>query len=467
MKKLELEPSKENIISTLKEDLFCRNEDLFRFAQLCDLQEDSCAISLNGKWGSGKTFFVRQLQYLMNACNDQSNLLEESEKEEIKSYFKDFNSGDQPNLGLKKEIVYYYDAWSNDNDVDPILSLIYQIAIESKKKYKFKHFTNVLPILSSIIAIIDFITGRNISNVVNAIENGLKEGKNDLDIIKDQKDLQNEISNFFDKLIDNNGDRLIIIIDELDRCRPDFAVKLLERVKHYFLNDRITFVFAINPKQLQYTIKKFYGEEFDASRYLDRFFDLRILLPKADLTLLYKNLQLDNSTYYERMQNLVISYFHFELREILRFYKSSKIAAGEFVHNTRKNAGISLASTFGLTAVVPILIGLYMTDLNGYEAFINGENSEPFISILGTDDVLPYYSSRLLDDNETFEKSDNNKKCVDLKGKLQQFYDAVFNSKRKERSEETRIGKFFVTDKVKDRILKSVTLISAINDYDI
>lgn len=129
MKKLELEPSKENIISTLKEDLFCRNEDLFRFAQLCDLQEDSCAISLNGKWGSGKTFFVRQLQYLMNACNDQSNLLEESEKEEIKSYFKDFNSGDQPNLGLKKEIVYYYDAWSNDNDVDPILSLIYQIAM--------------------------------------------------------------------------------------------------------------------------------------------------------------------------------------------------------------------------------------------------------------------------------------------------------------------------------------------------
>lgn len=55
---------------------------------------------------------------------------------------------------------------------------------------------------------------------------------------------------------------------------PSFAVKLLARIKHYFFHDRITFVFAVNINELQYTIKKHYGTDFDACRYLGRFFDL-------------------------------------------------------------------------------------------------------------------------------------------------------------------------------------------------
>ena len=47
------------------------------------------------------------------------------------------------------------------------------------------------------------------------------------------------------------GNRLIIFIDELDRCKPTFAVHLLEQIKHYIFDDRITFVFSINLEQLQ------------------------------------------------------------------------------------------------------------------------------------------------------------------------------------------------------------------------
>ena len=66
------------------------------------------------------------------------------------------------------------------------------------------------------------------------------------------------------------------VIDKSDRCKPTFAVHLLEQIKHYIFDDRITFVFSINLEQLQHTIKQYYGADFDSCRYLDRFFDLRI-----------------------------------------------------------------------------------------------------------------------------------------------------------------------------------------------
>ena len=88
-----------------------------------------------------------------------------------------------------------------------------------------------------------------------------------------------KINEFFSAIFKEQGNRLVIFIDELDRCKPDFAVKLLERIKHYFVNPDITFVFSINSMELQHTIKQYYGSEFDACKYLDRFFDLRIVLP--------------------------------------------------------------------------------------------------------------------------------------------------------------------------------------------
>lgn len=64
----------------------------------------------------------------------------------------------------------------------------------------------------------------------------------------------------------------MIFVDELDRCKPSFAVQLLERIKHYFGHEKITFVFSVNVSELQYTIKKFYGADFNGTRYLDNFF---------------------------------------------------------------------------------------------------------------------------------------------------------------------------------------------------
>jgi KAP-like P-loop domain-containing protein len=66
---------------------------------------------------------------------------------------------------------------------------------------------------------------------------------------------------------------LFVLVDELDRCRPTYAVTLLERVKHLFDVDDVVFVLATDTSQLRHSIKAIYGSDFDAGRYLHRFFD--------------------------------------------------------------------------------------------------------------------------------------------------------------------------------------------------
>ena len=74
---------------------------------------------------------------------------------------------------------------------------------------------------------------------------------------------------------------LIVVIDELDRCRPSYAVELLENAKHLFSADHIAVVLAVNREELAHSICTLYGAEFDAAGYLRRFFDLDFRLPEA------------------------------------------------------------------------------------------------------------------------------------------------------------------------------------------
>ena len=80
----------------------------------------------------------------------------------------------------------------------------------------------------------------------------------------------------------SEGDRpLVVVIDELDRCRPSYAAELLEVAKHLFTVDHIVFVLAVNRSELAHSIRALYGSEFDAQGYLRRFFDVDFQLPDS------------------------------------------------------------------------------------------------------------------------------------------------------------------------------------------
>jgi hypothetical protein len=83
------------------------------------------------------------------------------------------------------------------------------------------------------------------------------------------------------QVIAEDGEKhpLIFFIDELDRCRPSFAIELLERVKHLFDVKNIIFVLSIDKKQLEAITAAVYGERIDAPEYLRRFVDIELSLP--------------------------------------------------------------------------------------------------------------------------------------------------------------------------------------------
>lgn len=66
----------------------------------------------------------------------------------------------------------------------------------------------------------------------------------------------------------------MFFIDELDRCRPTFAIELLERIKHLFDIQNIVFVLSIDKEQLEASTAAAYGSAINAPEYLRRFIDL-------------------------------------------------------------------------------------------------------------------------------------------------------------------------------------------------
>ncbi len=72
---------------------------------------------------------------------------------------------------------------------------------------------------------------------------------------------------------------IVIFIDELDRCKPNFAVNLVERIKHFFDVPNIVFVLLLNREQLEKAVKGVYGSETDASAYLGKFVNFFFALP--------------------------------------------------------------------------------------------------------------------------------------------------------------------------------------------
>ena len=79
-----------------------------------------------------------------------------------------------------------------------------------------------------------------------------------------------------------DGRPLVVVIDELDRCRPSYAIELLEVAKHLFTVDHIVFALAVNRAELAQSVRALYGASFDGEGYLRRFFDIDFRLPEAD-----------------------------------------------------------------------------------------------------------------------------------------------------------------------------------------
>lgn len=220
-------------------------------------------LAIDGKWGTGKTTFV----------------------EMWKAY-----------LELDKFHTLYFNAWENDFISDPLVGLIGELTkINSSKRTKDLASSMINTagkiVLKAVPAmfkgVIKKYAGEEVVEILcDCAEEGSSMLEKEIDNYESQKgsllEFRKELEKFVDEVCEKKP--LIFIIDELDRCNPHYAVKVLERIKHLFNIPNIIFVLSIDKEQLSHSIRGYYGSDLiNANEYLKRFIDIEYALPDPDV----------------------------------------------------------------------------------------------------------------------------------------------------------------------------------------
>ena len=234
---------------------------------------DSYVIALDSGWGTGKSFFIELLK-------------------------KDIEENED-NIKVVK-----YNAWENDYCDNAFNPLFYDIlnknivdSITDKKNIEALGTAAKSIIKAFGKDVISKTIG--LDNTTEAVINTLADIKNfltkNLPEIEELNSQRESFENFKKLLkstsswLSDNDKRLVVIIDELDRCKPTFAIQTLEIVKHIFDIENLTFIFAIVIHQLSHSIECVYGQGIDSTGYLCRFFDYIAKLPTSDITSYIQN----------------------------------------------------------------------------------------------------------------------------------------------------------------------------------
>lgn len=242
--------------------------------------KSSFVLNINSEWGHGKTWFLKRL----------------SEQ-----------------LGQNHPVVYF-DAWRNDFTKDALLSFVSVICTDLSEQFKgdavvkgridkvvgaLSSFTKkAIPIVAAVLVkqatgmASDRFTGfgetltEDVSDAASDLANAAATC-----VVEEFTQKKSAIENFEYSVealveeIDGLSDvhlPIFIFVDELDRCRPTYAIELLESIKHLFSVAGVFFVVATDTKQLSHSIRAVYGQDFNATAYLKRFFYAEYQLAEPD-----------------------------------------------------------------------------------------------------------------------------------------------------------------------------------------
>ncbi|EOB3604621.1 KAP family P-loop NTPase fold protein [Vibrio vulnificus] len=254
-----------------EKDLFHRKQFGDRLYNLINNSSENLVLALDAQWGEGKSTFIKMWSG-ENRCKQEPPL----------------------------ETIYF-DAFENDYQKEPFLALaseIYELLEDKsenrKQEFKekaaqvFKTFSRGVIKTGIRIGTAGILDGgildqaeKDISTLVSEqvdsiISSKFESSKADKLALKNFKEFLSDVA-----LNETPGKRIVFVIDELDRCRPDFALDLLENIKHLFSVPGITFLLVMNRKQLEESVKCRYGNGIDSVTYLQKFINVWLSLPRS------------------------------------------------------------------------------------------------------------------------------------------------------------------------------------------
>ena len=259
-------------------DQFESHAHYVSLTNILDRVETPFVFTLNSPWGTGKTFFIGKWEEYLNSHQ-----------------YKTFT----------------YNAWEHDFTGDPLVSFVSELKrylkANNDKTISDKELVEIgkAALIGALVGFIKAMTSGMIDPaqiVDDALDDQgyFKRYESVKGIIHS---LKTNLEAVVKKITNDNGETrpFIIFIDELDRCRPDYAIELLESIKHLFDIPGIIFILAIDKSQLEHSVKKLYGSETESQGYLSKFFDLEYSLPIKNNLVSYCNYLFDHFHLSERL----------------------------------------------------------------------------------------------------------------------------------------------------------------------
>ena len=229
-------------------------------------QREGYSFAIDGEWGCGKTTVL--------------DILEERLK--------------------NRYLVIRYNCWKYDFYEEPLIALLSEFAkaINAEQVFEFEEYEKKAwkiagKICSDVTSkLIQAGTGFDIKSAVryiNAIRKIAKEERIKFEDVNNKLPIEfliEQIQNDLGVLSSFENRGIVLMVDELDRCLPDYAIKVLERLHHFCDNTRIIQILAINKKEMSGSIAKAFGYpnadtdkvEYFASHYMQKFIDMTLSL---------------------------------------------------------------------------------------------------------------------------------------------------------------------------------------------
>ncbi|RMR34968.1 KAP P-loop domain protein [Pseudomonas syringae pv. coriandricola] len=247
-------------------DKLSRQKSVSNLAKLLRNVQSPLVFSVNGPWGAGKTTYMKMLNSTLSNTDAKS---------------------------------IYFSAWETDFAEDPLIAFIGEMNaalekyilgdVEKSRAWGIAKAAGVhilkrsfpvgIKVATAGLLDLDKFYEDEASKLAEALT------KDAIDNYSKSKEAIALFKSNIAKVLasgDGTPGKMFIFVDELDRCRPTYAIELLERVKHLLDVEGLVFILAMDKSQLAHSVKAVYGTEFDALGYLKRFIDVEFTLPRAD-----------------------------------------------------------------------------------------------------------------------------------------------------------------------------------------